>query len=414
VKQEIRGTFSGRAKDFLFPVKMVYGKRRAASKRDEREEKMDERAEDLRRYLENLTDELNSTTLYLALAESEKNPKVADIYRRLAATEQGHADAWAERIRAGGGTVPVFRPSWQTRTLIWIARRFGIPSVLPTLSSIETSASRAYGLHADSREMVASENSHARVLRHVGQTSGGGLEGGVLARFEGRHRSAGGNALRAAVLGASDGLISNFNLVMGVAGAQLSSGSILLTGVAGLLAGSISMALGEWISVQSSRELYEKQLQTEKEEIATMPEEEVEELSLIYQARGLDREEAYLLASRIMSNPDTALDTLAREELGINPEDLGGSAWEAALTSFLLFAVGAILPVIPFIFLEGLKAIAASAVLSGIGLFITGAAITLFTGRSVWHSGMRQVFFGLAAAAVTFTIGHLLGVSIAG
>lgn len=375
---------------------------------------MDEREEDLHRYLENLKDELNSTTLYRALAESEKNPKIAEIYRRLAATEQSHADAWAERIRAAGGTVPDFRPTWQTRTLIRLARRFGIPSILPTLSTIESSASRAYDRYADSREMVASEKSHARLLRHMGQTAGGGIEGGILARFEGRHRSAGGNALRAAVLGASDGLISNFNLVMGVAGAQVSSGGILLTGVAGLLAGAISMALGEWISVQSSRELYEKQLQTEKEEIATLPEEEVEELSLIYQARGLAREEAHLLASRIMSNPDTALDTLAREELGINPEDLGGSAWEAALTSFLLFAVGAILPVLPFFSLDGLTAIAASAVLSGAGLFTTGAAITLFTGRSVWSSGMRQVLFGLAAAAVTFTIGRLLGVSIMG
>jgi len=375
---------------------------------------MDDRAEDLRRYLENLNDELNSRTLYLALAESETHPKIADVYRRLAATEQAHADAWAERIRSAGGTVPAFRPSWQTRTLIWIARRFGIPTILPTLSSIESSASRGYGLHADSKDMAPQENSHARILRHMGQTAGGGVEGGVLARFEGRHRSAGGNALRAAVLGASDGLISNFNLVMGVAGAQLSSGAILLTGVAGLLAGAISMALGEWISVQSSRELYTRQLQTEKEEIETMPEEEVEELSLIYQARGLAPEEAHLLASRIMSSPETALDTLAREELGINPEDLGGSAWEAALTSFLLFAVGAILPVIPFIFFVGSTAIIMSAAFSAAGLFLTGAAITLFTGRPVWYSGLRQVLFGFAAAAVTFTIGHLLGVSIAG
>jgi len=240
------------------------------------------------------------------------------------------------------------------------------------------------------------------------------MEGGILARFEGRHRAAGGNALRAAVLGASDGLVSNFNLVMGVAGAQLSGGSILLTGFAGLLAGSISMALGEWISVQSSRELYEKQIQTEKEEIDSTPEEETEELSLIYQARGLEEDEARRLAARIMSNPATALDALAREELGINPEELGGSAWEAALTSFLLFAVGAVIPVIPYLFLDGSYAIIASTAVSGLGLFGIGAAITLFTGRSVWSSGLRQVLFGFAAAAVTFTIGRILGVSIAG
>lgn len=369
---------------------------------------------DLRRYRENLDDERNAAYLYHALAGIEKDPKIASVYRRLAETERGHAEIWAERIRAAGEVIPDFRPSWRTRAVIWLARHFGIHAVLPTLSSVEDGASSGYGRFPDSRNMVRTERSHATILRHISQTTGGGMEGGILARFEGRHRAAGGNALRAAVLGASDGLVSNFNLVMGVAGAQLSGGSILLTGFAGLLAGSISMALGEWISVQSSRELYEKQLQTEKEEIDSTPEEETEELSLIYQARGLDEDEARRLAARIMSNPSTALDTLAREELGINPEELGGSAWEAALTSFLLFAVGAVIPVIPYLFLGGSAAIIASASVSGLGLFGIGAAITLFTGRSVWSSGLRQVLFGFAAATVTFTIGRILGVSIAG
>lgn len=375
---------------------------------------MTSRKEDIHRYIENLDDERDSRLLYLALAESEKNPKIADVYRRLAETEGGHAEAWADRIRKAGGDVPDFRPSWRTRTLIWLARRLGTQAVLPSLVSIENRASGGYSFHADSREMEATERSHARVLQQISQTTGGGVEGGLLARFEGRHRSAGGNALRAAVLGASDGLVSNFNLVMGVVGAQLSGGAILLTGFAGLIAGAVSMGLGEWISVQSSRELYEKQLATEKEEIATMPEEEIEELVLIYQARGLGSDEARLLASRIMDNPETALDTLAREELGINPEDLGGSAWEAAFTSFLLFALGAVLPVIPFLFLEGVRAVIVSALISGAGLFAIGSAITLFTGRPVLSSGLRQVFFGFAAAAATFAIGHLLGVSIAG
>ncbi len=375
---------------------------------------MSEQANELRRYIENFKDEIDSTFLYRALAESEKDPKIAGIYRSLAETEAGHANAWADKIRAAGGAVPVSRPSWRTRTIIWLAGRFGIPSVLPTISSIEGEASKSYRRHEDSRGMVAAESSHARLLRHISQSAKGGMEGGVLARFEGRHRSAGGNALRAAVLGASDGLLSNFNLVMGVAGAELSGGNILLTGFAGLLAGSISMALGEWISVQSSRELYEKQIRTEAEEIAATPDEEVEELSLIYQARGLERDEADRLAGRIMSNPDTALDTLARDELGINPEDLGGSAWEAALTSFLLFAAGAVIPVVPFIFLTGAAAVAASAAFSAAGLFLVGSAITLFTGRSVFYSGTRQVLFGLAAATVTFMIGRIVGAGIAG
>jgi hypothetical protein len=213
-----------------------------------------EEKEMLRKYSEYLDDERNAVFLYGALADIEKEEKIALIYRRLAETEKSHADVWAARISAGGGTVPDFRPSWRTRTVIWLARRLGIQAVLPTLSSIESSASSGYGGVADAADMATAERSHARLLRHISQTVKGGMEGGLLARFEGRHRLAGGNALRAAVLGASDGLISNFNLVMGVAGAELSSGNILLTGFAGLLAGSISMALGEWISVQSSRE----------------------------------------------------------------------------------------------------------------------------------------------------------------
>jgi VIT1/CCC1 family predicted Fe2+/Mn2+ transporter len=230
--------------------------------------------------------------------------------------------------------------------------------------------------------------------------------------MEGRHKAAGGNALRAGVLGASDGLLSNFNLLMGVAGASMSSRNILLTGLAGLLAGGISMALGEWISVKSSRELYERQIGKEKEEIISCPQEEVEELVLIYQARGLDETSARTIANRIMSDPSTAIDTLAREELGIDPEELGGSAHEAALVSFLLFATGAIVPVIPYLFVGGASAVASSALLSAAGLFIIGAITSLFTGRPALYTGGRQVIFGLCAAAVSFFIGRLIGMSI--
>ena len=232
-------------------------------------------------------------------------------------------------------------------------------------------------------------------------------------QLEGRHRSTGGNALRAAVLGANDGLVSNLSLVMGVAGATLAGNSVLIAGVAGLLAGAISMALGEWLSVQSSRELYTHQIETEKEEIATAPEEEAEELALIYEARGLSPETARALAAQIISRPESAIDTLAREELGIDPSELGGSAWEAAITSFVLFAMGAIIPVAPFIFTSGMPAVYISIALSALGLFGLGAAITLFTGRTVLYSGFRMVVFGLIAAAVTFGIGRLIGISIA-
>jgi VIT1/CCC1 family predicted Fe2+/Mn2+ transporter len=311
--------------------------------------------------------------------------------------------------------MPAFQPTWRTRALSWLAQRFGVGFVLPSIVTMEEVASHAYNQQAGPAAMVADEQSHARLLRQITQTTGGGgLEGGALAQLEGRHRAAGGNALRAAVLGANDGLVSNLSLVMGVAGAELSGTSILITGLAGLLAGACSMALGEWLSVQSSRELYQHQISLETGEIIAAPAEEAEELALIYQARGLDEAQARQIAAQIMSNQENAVETLAREELGIDPEALGGSAWEAAITSFILFAIGAIVPVIPFIFLSGLTAVGVSVLLSTVGLFVIGAAITLFTGRVVLFSGSRQVVFGLAAAAVTYAVGRLVGVSLAG
>jgi VIT1/CCC1 family predicted Fe2+/Mn2+ transporter len=201
---------------------------------------------------------------------------------------------------------------------------------------------------------------------------------------------------------------------MGVAGANLPSGDVLIAGLAGLLAGAGSMAMGEWLSVQSSRELYQHQIAIEKEEIESAPEEEQEELALIYQAKGLPEARAKELAAQIMKDSSITLDTLAREELGIDPGELGGSAWEAAITSFLLFAFGAIFPIFAFFFWSGNTAVYISLAVSSVGLFIIGAAITLMTGRNVLYSGFRQVLFGLAAAGLTYGVGRLIGVSLAG
>jgi VIT1/CCC1 family predicted Fe2+/Mn2+ transporter len=302
--------------------------------------------------------------------------------------------------------------------LVWLAGRIGVNSVLPSIISLEQKDTQSYSNQAvdgnPATGMAQDETSHSRILSQISTSMKGGMEGGALAQFEGRHRAAGGNALRAAVLGANDGLVSNLSLVMGVAGAELSGKVILVTGLAGLLAGAGSMALGEWLSVQSSRELYQHQISIEKAEIASAPEEEAEELALIYQARGIAEDQARQMAAQIISNQDKALETLAREELSVNPEELGGSAWEAAITSFILFAIGAIIPVAPFAFLSGASAILVSVVLSTIGLFIIGSGITLFTGRSVLFSGTRQVTFGLIAAALTYGIGRLIGVNIGG
>jgi len=366
------------------------------------------------RYRANYQDEIDSAALYRALAAAEENQQLAEVYRRLAATEQRHADVWVEQLRAAGQPAPPVRVGWRSRTLGWLARRFGPQFVLPTINAMEQVDSHSYDgqPEASAAALPADERSHARLLATI--ADGKGMEGSTIARIEGRHRASSGNALRAAVLGASDGLLSNLSLVMGVAGADLSNQNILITGVAGLLAGAFSMAMGEWISVQSSRELYERQIAIERDELATAPEEEQEELALIYQAKGLAPAQAQALAQRIIGDKDSALDTLAREELAIDPRELGGSPWEAAITSFMLFAVGAIVPVFAFFFLTNPTAVVASIALSAIGLFLIGAAITLVTGRSVLYSGMRQVIFGLSAAAITFGIGKLLGVSLGG
>lgn len=359
-------------------------------------------------------DERSSALLYQTLSEIEKDQRIAEVYARISKTETTHAEQWQQRAKDSGIVLPEFKPTWRTRTLIRLARRFGPQMILPAIQNMEATGSQDYSTMENAMGMRSQEQSHARLLTQITSAVTGGLSGGVLMQLEGRHRSAGGNALRAAVLGANDGLVSNLSLVMGVAGATLAGKGVLIAGIAGLLAGAISMALGEWLSVQSSRELFANQIATEKEEIESSPEEEMGELALIYESRGLPKETAVKLAKTLLSNKETALDTLAREELGVNPEELGGSAWEAAITSFFLFAVGAILPVAPFIFVSGMTAVYISIGLSVIGLFVLGAVITLFTGRTVLYSGFRMVIFGLIAAGVTFGIGRLIGVSIGG
>ena len=371
---------------------------------------------DIQRFLRNWQKEIDGAALYSALTEIEPRIEMKDVYRRLGESEEKHAAYWEGLLVEAGQAKPPRRATWRARTLAWLGKRFGAQLILPTVTSNEKANSRDYDNQPEpaAKQMSAEEQSHARLLSAV--SSGGqsaGLAGSAVAQVEGRHKGSGGNALRAAVLGANDGLVSNLSLVMGVAGAALSGQGILITGLAGLLAGAGSMALGEWLSVQSSRELYQRQIQIEKDELEARPEEEQAELALIYQSKGLPKDRAEELAAHIIQG-SSALDTLSREELGIDPDELGGSAWEAAITSFLLFAVGAIVPVLPFIFLSGMNAVWVSIAISALALFGIGAAITLMTGRSVLFSGMRMVLFGLAAAGLTYAIGRLIGVSIGG
>jgi VIT1/CCC1 family predicted Fe2+/Mn2+ transporter len=368
------------------------------------------------RYRANLQGEVDGSALYRALSKTEKNPDIARVYDKLASIEEAHAEFWKSRLRDSGDRIPNLRPGARTRILRWLARLFGPQFVLPTINTLEQLDSGQYDKQPDavSAGLPAMERSHARIIEAIAGDDPRGLMGGTLARLEGRHRGIGGNALRAAVLGANDGLCSNLSLVMGVAGAALSAHAILVTGLAGLLAGSCSMALGEWLSVNTARESYQRQIDVEASELETVPDEEKEELALIYQAKGLPEEQAKALAECLIANKDTALDTLTREELGIDPDELGGSPWTAGATSFFLFAFGAIFPVAPFFLITGIQAVIASLAVSGAVLFLIGAGTTLFTGRNVLFSGLRQLVIGYAAAAITFGVGHLVGVVIAG
>jgi VIT1/CCC1 family predicted Fe2+/Mn2+ transporter len=371
--------------------------------------------DDVVRYQTNLRGEVDSAGLYRALAEAETDPHLKEVYRRLAAVEEAHAEFWRRQLDRVGVKMARPRPGWRSKALAWLARHFGPQFVLPTITTLERRDSGQYDNQPEAVAggLPAAERSHERVIQAVERGIPGGLSGGQLARIEGRHRT-GGNALRAAVLGANDGLVSNLSLVMGVAGAAVSGRTILLTGLAGLVAGACSMAMGEWLSVTSSRELNQQQIAIEADELKHMPEEEEQEMALIYQAKGLPEPQAKALAKELMSNKETALDTLTREELGIDPDELGGSPWSAAAASFGLFAAGANFPVIAFFWLDGAAALVTSLALSGVALALIGAGTSLFTGRSFAFSAMRQLLTGYVAAGVTYGIGRLVGVSLGG
>lgn len=364
--------------------------------------------------LKNIQTEVDASYLYDILAEHELDENVADIFREMSGIEQGHAQAFMKSRNLPLSKLP--KPSNRAKTLKIIGKLLGYDYVLGVLMDTERSISSSIISARKTTKTNASlsDTAHVEILKNILDNNKHKISGSNLSRFEKRHRSVGGNALRAAVLGGNDGLVSNFSLVMGIAGATSGQNEVLLTGIAGLLAGALSMSLGEWISVKSSQELYENQMELEMEELEVNPEGEEKELALIYQAKGIPKDQAKQMAQDIMKNKEHAHEVLVKEELGINKEDLQGSAMEAAVASFILFAIGAIIPVIPFFFSGGFNAVILSTILSAFGLFLIGAAITLFTGKSVWFSGFRQVLFGLLAAAITYGIGTLIGVSLAG
>jgi VIT1/CCC1 family predicted Fe2+/Mn2+ transporter len=321
------------------------------------------------------------------IAQVERGSPRADLFQKLAREAEGQAAIWARN--AGLASVPGFVPDLRTRIVAGLLRRYGPRKIRGILAAMKVRGLSVYSHAAPGHPAPTS-------VEEIGK----------------RHRGiAGGGNLRAAVFGINDGLVSNASLILGVAGASASNSTVLLSGIAGLLAGAFSMAAGEYVSVRAQREMYEHQIGLEQAELAEYPEEEAEELALIYAARGMSVSEAHALAQRTIANPELALDTLAREELGLNPQELG-SPWGAALSSFFSFSVGALVPLAPFALVRGDSALIAAIAFTAIALFGVGSMISLFTGRSAARDGLRMLAIGGSAGAVTYLVGMLLGVSL--
>ncbi|MBB5192545.1 VIT1/CCC1 family predicted Fe2+/Mn2+ transporter [Silvimonas terrae] len=364
----------------------------------------------IQRFLANWRDEMNSAALYDALAAAEGQATRKEIFQQLAEAERNHARVWLQRLDANGVGVPRFRPDFKTRLLQQLIAWFGPGFVISSVAAAEYADRNKYAGQPDAAALSGEERGHAAIVQAV---AGNTVDGAGIAAAEPWHTSvASGNDLRAAVLGANDGLVSNFCLIMGVAGAGASAHTVLLTGVAGLLAGAMSMALGEWLSVTNARELAHSQLAKEAEELEQTPDAEQHELVLIYRAKGLPKADAERIASNLMKDKSKALDALAREELGLDPREMGGNPWTAAGTSFVLFSVGALLPVLPFLLLHGTSAMIGSMGLSAVGLLLVGAVTSLFNGRSAGFSALRQLLTAGVCAVLTFGLGHLFGAAL--
>ncbi len=360
------------------------------------------------RYKEFLKGELEAAAMYKSMAETERDSKRAEVFDRLAQAEMRHASRWAEKLGVDPGELRPARHDFKIRMYRLATRFFGTARVVPWLVRGEAKDIAAYSDDPEARDLVVEERRHARVLREM-------ANGDPLAalRSERGQVWGDGGSLRAAVLGGNDGLVSNFSLVMGVAGGTSEPDIILLAGVAGLLAGAFSMAAGEYISMRSQRDVYEHRIRLEEAEIEEWPEEEHEELVLIYQAKGFSEEDAEGIAKQIMTRPHVALETMAREELGLDPGQLG-SPWGAALSSFIAFVAGAIVPIIPYLLGAGGLAFSLSAGLSAGALVLVGSVLAAMTGKSIAWGGLRMILAGGVAASITFGVGRLIGVTIVG
>ena len=333
-------------------------------------------------------EEKQSAWLYRVMAECERGTTREPLFKELAQAAEEQSGLWLEIITKKGGPAPAeFQPDLRARIVAGLTRVLKPRAMRGVLAAMKVRGMAIY-THTPPHPMPTR-------VDDIGK----------------RHQSgATGNALRAGVFGVNDGLVSNAALIYGVAGATQAPSVIVLTGVAGLLAGAFSMAAGEYVSVRSQREMFEYQIGLERDELEEYPDEEAAELALIYAAKGMPIDEARRVSDALMQDPERALDTLAREELGLNPDELG-SPWVAALSSFAAFTAGAALPLLPFLLGHG-HALPASIALTALGLFAVGASMSLFTGRHALLSGLRMLAIGGAAGLATYFIGAWLGVSL--
>jgi VIT1/CCC1 family predicted Fe2+/Mn2+ transporter len=362
-------------------------------------------------WLQNFRDEQDNAALYDGLAALEKDPARARSFRALAEGERRHAELWRRKLEQAGRPTPDDRPSPRVRALLWLARRLGTSAVLPLAAAGEAEDADKYARQGgDAGALAREEQEHQRVLDGL---RGGEPDGArsVIAGREGWHRGGGraGN-VRAAIFGMNDGLCSNLLLVLGMAGAGAAPATLVTAGAIGLLAGAASMAAGEYDSVATQRDLLAKQVAMERREIAEAPEEEAAELALLFQQKGLSAERARETATEILKSPDSALDTLVREELGLDPDDLG-SPWGAALSSFGMFAIGAAVPLLPFLLSSGTAALLASVAASVIVLLSVGVALGFLSGTNVSRAVARKAGV-LAVGGLTYAAGKLLGLAI--
>jgi len=332
--------------------------------------------------------EKRSAYLYRILSDAESGSARQLLFLELAREADEQSALWATEMRKSGIPVPEkYTLDRRTRLVVWLIQKLGPRNIRPVLAAMKIRGLSVYSSRRPREHQMPTSIEQVGASHKNMSTSGG---------------------LRAAIFGVNDGLVSITLLVLGVAGASSEYGIILLTGVAGLLAGAFSMGTGEYISMRSQREMYEYQISLERDELAQYPQEEAAELALIYEARGMQPMEAKAWALRMISDPEMGLDTLAREELGINPDELG-SPWQAALSSFFAFIVGGLVPLMPYLLSLQRHPLLICVFMSTIGLFIVGAAISLFTGRQALWGGFRMLGIGGLAGLVSYFIGHFVG-----